>query len=332
MSFDLSVEKAKDIFNGMSDKPQSPGRYGEIIYGFNQLIHAEMQDALRKISSELRGVQALAIPGSDGRFEKGSHQSEIEIIALVDENVNIDSMRSRVESTLRSAAPHRVAIIEWKQFGKPFSFFNNMYDRVQPARIATDARPVWGDDKAIVRAREEIGKEVIGAEGAHIKRRVEDLERDSRKALTGKNRINGSDAVHFEFNEDGAANVFYNPKARQLSFKIGPLRLVQNTLLIESIKHIRNSKQADFFAKLRSNIPRRLEQLSAENMLSLSQETMRQAQDHYQFFLRMYHRSEQAHLKNKTSVLHLNSNQAEEVKRRLADLSQIMQSLKIGRK
>lgn len=330
----MSVEKHRHMFEDVARLPQSPERYGEVIYGFNMLIHAELQQALEGACRHLRGVEALAIPGSDGRFEKGSIMSQVEIIALLPEGThgNIETLKRSVSEAVRRVSPTRIAHFEWKQFGTPLTAFNGDRNRIQPARIATDARPVWGSKDAVERARKQVGHEVVGADGQRIREKVAGLERDARRAITGKNKFAGGDAVHFELdNPDGTGQIFFNPKAHQLSFKIGPLRLVQSTLLAESIKHIRRENDVEFLSTLRSNISRRLQQLKQDKMLNISQESVNAIIEHYNYFLRLYHMSEQAYLNRKQTVIAIGPAEVYEIKRRLVELSHLMSSVKIGR-
>lgn len=330
----MTLEKGGDIFNSISHAPQHPNRYGEVIYAFNMLIHVELQNALDRVGDSLVGVEALAIPGSDGRFEKGSLMSQVEIIALLPEHVqNLDELKNRVDAAIQKASPTRIAHIEWKQFGTSLAAFNGDTNRIQPARVATDARLVWGKQSSLDQARKDLGAEILSADGRRIKEKVTGLERDAKLVTaSGRNKISGVDAVHFELeNSDGTGAVFFNPSSRQLSFKVGPLRLVQNTILAESIKHTRRENDAEFVSTLRSNISRRLQQLSNDKMLNHSPASVQTIIDHYNFFLRHYHRSEQAYLKTKQTVVALDASEVLEIKRRITDLAQLMSSLKIGR-
>ncbi len=333
---DEHAEPCLDMFGRVSDLEISEEKYSELIYDFNKLIHSELAASFSAQADFFKssGVSVLAIPGSDGRFEKGSRVSAVELIALLDETASgkMDVIREKIKGVLTKVSPHKIAHIEWKNHDSLLSSFNGDRNRIQPARLGTDARPLLGDESMLLAARKRIGAEILGESGAHIKKRVDNLEADARKAMSGVNRIAGTDAVHFDLDgPNGQGVVFFNPNAYQLSFKIGPLRLVQSTLLAESVKHMRRESNQDFLSTLRSNITRRLSQLSDDRMLNLSNESISKIKEHYNFFLRLYHRSESSYAERGVTALPLDTQEVVEIRKRLIDLSALMQTLKIGK-
>lgn len=319
-----------------SELALSPSEYGRLVYKLNELVHNELRTAFSASGDHLSklGVSALAIPGSDGRFEKGSDASAVEIIALLSENVQLDLFKSNVidviKEVLCKVSPHKIVDVEIKHPLDPRLTHSN--GSKQPARLGTDARPVFEQTgEEILCARVSVGREILSMPGAKVKNMLSSLEGSAWDGMNGTNRIKGVDALHFDLKgQEGTGTVFYNPEAFQLSFKIGPLRLVQNTLVAEQVKHLRRELKPDFLSTLRSNIPRRLAQLGDDHLLNLSRASVNGIIEHYNFFLRLYHKSEERYVRLKESVMHLTADEVVEIQQRLADLSRLMSSLKIG--
>ncbi|MBI5470033.1 hypothetical protein HY968_01800 [Candidatus Kaiserbacteria bacterium] len=314
-------------FGRIADLPISPREYYELVTRFNRLIQNELAEKLAQRSDEFGSAVTLVTPGSDGRLEKGSQVSALEIIALIDEKVDIDLFEKTLTETLSKISATRISkIIEVKDPETKLAIFKGNPRIVQPGRIA-DSRPVYGSRRASTNAKIQLGKEIIASSSGEIVGRVGDLRKDARRATReGRNRIGGKDAIHFDL-ETGV--VYFDPTAHQLSFKIGPLRLVQNTLLGEEIKHTRTENEPNFISTLNSNIVRRLGQLSEDKLVNLSRSSVREIMDHYAFFLRLYHRSEHAYDQRGEVTLQLDKSEIEEVARRLQALSALMEDFKI---
>ena len=64
-------------------------------------------------------------------------------------------------------------------------------------------------------------------------------------------------------------------------------------------------------------------------MINLSRPSVEEIAEHYAFFLRLYHRSEQVYEKNKQVALQLTLTEVEEVTKRLQALSLLLEKFKI---
>ena len=315
-----------EMFGKITNLSITPLEYYNLVNRFNILIQAELTEKLNKNADYLGTTVTFITPGSDARLEKGSFMSPLEVIALTDTYVDLDVYRETLIEIINRVSPTTIAkIIEMK--GPQSSLVTAYNNRYQPGRIA-DSRLMYGSRDDIKNIKEKLGREIIQLDTNEVNK-IASLKRDARKVIErGSNRIAGTDAVHFDL-ESGA--IFFNPEAHQLSFKVGPLRLVQNTLLVEEVKHTRSEHDANFISTLESSIVSRLNQLSDDRMLNINKASVEEVMEHYAFFLRLYHRSERAYEHNKQVVLQLTPEEVKEVVKRLQALSVLMDRLKIQR-
>ncbi len=288
----------------------------------NVNAQAEITRSLARESKRL-GAITLLTPGSDGRLEKGSMASKLEVIALVNAASAPDDLEKVIRDAFARVLPEcSISLVEIKTNDTPLMQFN-ANGRLHPTRIQ-DAKELYGTGTKDHRLR--LGQEIIAASADDVKE-IADHKRGAKKVTeAGKNKIQGADAVHFDLD---SGVVFYNPEANQLSFKVGPLRLVQNALMIEAVRHVRKSNKASFFESLESNIVDRLHQLSDDKMLSVHRKHVEEAAEHYAYFMRLYHRSEESYTRFKKVALQLTPAEIAEVKARLAALSGLMHSIEI---
>ncbi len=316
-----------NTFGRIVDLDIPPLEYYGLVRRFNDLIQTELNEKLKDKGDWLGSAVTLVTPGSDGRREKGSMASPLEVIALVDAQVDTDTLGLTITSALQEMSSTRVSKVEeFKGPDSKMAFFRDNPHRVQPGRIA-DSRLIFGSAEDAKAAKIRLGHEIVNLPRHSIVDKVDDLRKDGRHATErGQNRIGGSDAIHFD-TETGI--VYFNPSAHQLSFKVGPLRLVQNTLLSEEVKHTRRERDTNFISTLHSGIVTRLGQLSDDSMLNLTRASTEELAEHYAFFLRLYHRSEEGYVQRKEVALQLTPQENEEVAKRLKSLLEIMKIFKI---
>lgn len=313
-----------EFFGRITDLSIKPMEYYKLIGSFNILIQSELIKKLSENGNKLGDIATFVTPGSDGRLEKGSFVSPLEIVAITnDANLDLNTYRDTLVDILDKVSTTPIAkIVETKG---PQSSMVTFRGRYQPGRIA-DSRLIQGSPQFLKDIKIRLGRDIINLRGNEFDK-IANLKKDARKVVEkGSNRIAGTDAVHFDL-ESGT--VFFNPEAYQLSFKVGPLRLVQNTLLVEEVKHIRREKDENFISNLDSNIVNRLDQLSDDKMLNLAKASVDEVAEHYAFFLRMYHRSERAYAQNKQVALQLTPNEVTEVSHRLKALSKLLEKFEI---
>lgn len=311
-------------FGRIADLNIRPLDYYKLVGDFNKLIQHELSEKLSQNKKNLGAMVTFVTPGSDARLEKGSFMSPLEVIAVTDMDVDLEEYRKILTDVIGCISPTAIAkIIEMK--GPKSSFVTAYNNRFQPGRMA-DSRLIYGEEETVKANKIRLGRELIDLPTKNVDK-VVDLKRHARQTTErGSNRIAGVDAIHFDL-KTGA--VFYNPEAYQLSFKIGPLRLVQNTLLVEEVRHTRRENDPNFISTLDSNIVSRLNQFSDDKMVDLTQESVAEIAEHYAFFLRLYHRSERAYAQNKQIMLQLTPNEIADVAKRLQALAVLMEKFKI---
>lgn len=313
-----------EFFGRITDLSIGPMEYYRLIGSFNILIQSELIQKLSENGNKLGDIATFVTPGSDGRLEKGSFVSPLEIVAITnDTNLDLKTYKDILVEILDKISTTPIAkIVDIKG---PQSSMVTFRDRYQPGRIA-DSRLIQGSPQFLKDIKIRLGRDIIGLRGNEVDKIVS-LKKDARKVTErGVNRIAGTDAIHFDL-ESGT--IFFNPEAYQLSFKVGPLRLVQNTLLIEEVKHIRREKDENFISNLDSNIVNRLDQLSDDKMLNLTKASVDEIAEHYAFFLRLYHKSERAYAQNKQVAVQLTPNEITEVSHRIKALSKLLERFEV---
>jgi len=322
----------RELFGRLAETEMSPGEYYNTIRQLNDLFQRELSEKIGAFEYLLGSGIVVSATGSDVRREKGSAMSPVEFLVVTDERIDPRAIQEALGHVLSQVTHHstgRPKVIEIKKPDKPLYTFNGREDVVQPGRVAdmrSDAPPLYGSLKDVTSAKKRLGEELRTANRSVIDR-IANLPKDARKVVdSGKNRIHGEDAVHFDI-ENGV--VFYNPGANQFSFKIGPLRFVQNTLLYEAVRHIRQEQKPDFLSTLPSGIVHRLEQLSEDKMVNRKREDVDQIAEHYMFFLKLYHKSEEQFLRLGERAYQLSESEKQEVAKRLTALLELMKGFKI---
>lgn len=312
------------VFGRISDLEVPPLEYYKLVGDFNLLMQKELSQELTQNAEMFGSAITLITPGSDARLEKGSFQSPLEVIALTDTSIDPDAYMEMVAEAISKVSPTPIAKIMEVKGGKSAMIpaYNNS---LQPGRIA-DGRLIYGSPEVLEEAKIRLGKELVNIRRNEV-HRISDLRRNARKVVeNGRNTFGGKDAIHFDLT---SGEIFFNPEANQLSFKVGPLRLVQNTLLVEEVKHTRRENDPKFISTLDSNIVSRLGQLSDDKMINLNKKSVEEIMEHYAFFLRLYHRSERAYDANRQVAIQLQPTEVQDVAKRLQALSALMQQFKI---
>ncbi len=315
----------KESFGMITSLDVNPRDYYKVINNLNDLLRADFKKKLRNVPNEIKDMATFLVPGSDGRRENGSPMSAWEIIAILHDNKDVDVFNEYLKFAADSMKSLGIGNVEVRTSDSTLSFYRDNPSIIQPGRFG-DALSLDDNDEALKKIKQNLGEEVQKLPGNKIDR-VADLVKDARKVTnTGENRIGGESKIHFDM-ENGLINYF--PNVGQLSFKIGPLRLVQNTLLLQQIRNIRKSGDTNLFSRLETSILPRLDQLAEEKKLSLDRESISEIQEIYAFFLRLYHRSEEEYRINKNPVLHMDSELKREISKRLMRLTELMKNFKI---
>lgn len=319
----------REVFGRMSETNLRPIEYYDLVRQLNITIQHELAEKLEHATEHLSKVVTFVSTGSDARLEKGSMASPLELIALVNADIDPGILEQSLNEALSSEEfQGRIfPVLDIKGPAASMMNYRNDPTKLQPGRIA-DSRLIAGRQQDVLDAKQRLGEEIIAMPNRGVEK-IAALARDARHATEkGTNRIGGIDRIHFDID---AGIVYYNPSAGQLSFKIGPLRLVQNKLLVEEVRHVRNEKDAGFFGRLSSSIEHRLDQLAMEGRLTVSRAAVRELQGHYAFFLKLYHRSEQAYegTGHQQVAIQLTHEEIREVAKRIQSMKEILEKVKI---
>lgn len=318
--------RGHEALRKIADVEMPPLKYYELVAQFNILLQNELTTQLSKIGrKDIHVAYAIGTPGSDGRQEAGSYASPYEGFIVTDADVDLPTLEKSIKKLVEQAAPGRIVSFETKGPRSALRHYRGDPKIVQPAR-ALEARHLFGDRGILESMKRRAAQELIEMHSREVER-VRGLRQDALRVTgTGKNQIAGQDAVHFDLS---TGTVFFNPKGNTRSFKVGPLRLVQNTLLVEQVRHARKEKDTDFLTSLHSGIVNRLGQLSDDKMLSVGKSFVQELQEHYAFFLRLYHQSEHAYTTDGSVARQLSPTEVNEVAKRLVSLQELTLALKI---
>lgn len=304
----------------------SPVEYYNQLLSLNSLVQKSFAKRLAERFKSIPEVATILIPGSDGRLEAGSPLSKFELITLLnaDNPVDLDLISELKRAVVDVGVSQDNLEVKGRQ--SVMYFVDDNPEIIQPGRVA-DSTLGYGEEDGLKAAKRRLANDLTTATNSRSVGPISSLIRDAKKVTeTGANRIFGNDCIHFDI-ESGS--VFYNPEARQFSFKIGPLRLVQNTILREEVKHVRATGDDDHFNNRPNPILQRIDTLKDDRMLKLDRASLTEIKEIYAFFLRLYHRSEELYRLNKQVVMQLDENEKTEVAKRLIKLRELMEKFQI---
>lgn len=145
----------------------------------------------------------------------------------------------------------------------------------RPSRMI-DARFVSGDESKFKKAKEEFFY-AIKANYSNAKKYLKDRGREYKKIIfKGSNIFKGEQKLHYNL-EEGIA--YYNEKNGQLSFKLGPIRYIQNRLTLEILSKM---DSLDFLLSVPANTEERIA------FLKENEEIL----DSYKYFIYLYHQTQ----------------------------------------
>lgn len=284
----------------MNYKKASETKYKEYIdylIEFNLDIHT----FVKRILSDTFGVmekydlnQAICATGSDGRYEKGPG-SKLEFILLTNQP-GITSMVKHVMKELNGFNGNLEIedTIEQKHLKRDImSCYNNESSRTYPTRI-TDAAFLYGDESMLRMAKAKMVKEFQGEKGKSILKRVNARRKEYEKILiNGKQKHKNMEISHFDL-EEGIST--FSTEEYKLSFKIGPLRYIQTSIMQDLIKYARAEKykkSLSLFTTLPTNTEDKLLFFEEEKILSLTRAQAAELADNYNYFLWEYNKAQE---------------------------------------
>ena len=140
------------------------------------------------------------------------------------------------------------------------------------------------------KAKRKICEEIGGKEGKRIIERLTKRRAEYRKVmLSGEQRFRNRSVRHYSL-EEGVS--YYNPAEGQASFKYGPLRFVQQSLVRDILRMVRRKRGWEIIKYLPCDTKSRFMYFESESLSNLSKSEISDIVDSYMYFLWNYHVSQ----------------------------------------
>ncbi len=285
------------------------------IHWYNKTIHEILSDRLADLFTNCDDYVFL-ITGSDARFEKGP-LSPVELILIKNsKNGHYPSMHNLNHKLKRSK---KFETLESKIINKDIlSYYRNDPERVFPSRMI-DSKLLCGRLKLYNQTvdgllNEFINKDIRKRINKKLKRRKKEY---GKATATGMNKFKGKNKIHYDL-ESGIA--IFDPNKGQGSFKYGPLRYLQTELTRNVVKHLNQKRTKSFFREYPSSTVERLEYFKDQDLVKIPDTDLLELQDNYQYFLWMYHLSEEAYHNTKRKRIRFDK---KEVKKRIENTLEV---------
>jgi len=309
--------------NYVDPSVQDYREYFDHLRAYNERVKGTLySDFTSLLGKDLNRI-ALSTTGSDARSEKGP-ASLIEIMLL---SIGKGLPVSEVSEKIRVyAANHKgLGIFDYVEV-KPIDEGRisdcilakgtpEEVTLISPNRIF-DASFLIGDEEIFALAKNALVNEVRSEVGKSLYGRIKEKVRSHRKVtVSGVQSYKGQEIKHFDLD---AGMATYDPEAGLYSFKQGPLRAVQYSLVRDQMKAIRNGSSASI--SLPSNTVDKLNMLEVQNNTSLTHDQVRDLADSYKYFLWLYHRSQAAYATKGLKEIGFDSSQVRDRVKSLAEL------------
>ncbi|RJQ21201.1 hypothetical protein C4580_03075 [Candidatus Woesearchaeota archaeon] len=305
---------------------RSVEQYTRDLAAYNKEVHERLRLTLEELFARDFPETSIAVLGSDGRYEK-SPASPIEFCVYHTQQAIPTRTLQKLTFLIQSAPETFWHELDCKNVDRPgINQYAENPQRIFPTRV-TDSTLVYGSAAALDLAKSRLVEEWIGPEGKHLLERVSDKTREAKRIATsnGKQTYKGKPIRHFDL-EEGIAT--FDPENHHLSFKAGPLRLVQYAIARGLMKHARKGERNYFETKgavlqMPANTRDRLTYLAEQGLL-LEPADARTLGEHYDYFNLLYHISENAHLRGQSTVP---VDAPSFAKERLSELQQITEKI-----
>tara|TARA_Y100000310_G_scaffold329554_1_gene399648 strand:+ start:11416 stop:12390 length:975 start_codon:yes stop_codon:yes gene_type:complete len=283
---------------------------------FNRGIMGQISTDLNRVFRDFEGDVAVSTTGSDGRLEKGPF-SPMEM-RVYGERVYLDeSLRFLRRYVSEEGKIHIFDdFIEPKDLSGSKMNYLEMSIGGRDVLIASpnrffDSETLFETDGVYKKAYGNIVEELNGSNGSSIFKKVKEKARECKRVTTsGIQSYSGGALNHYDL-EQGMA--FYDPEKKIWSFKQGPLRLVQFSLVKDSIKKLRESnRDNEFIFGLPRNTIDKISRIEVEGRTPLSIGGIDDLSDSYKFFLHQYHRSQFNFAENGSKTLEFDPKEVRE--------------------
>jgi hypothetical protein len=303
ISYRMSMDPQSPLESVRYVDPRTFGHcdYHDHLVSFNEALQERVAGHLAPWMNGDMAHLAVSATGSDARHEKGP-ASLIELLFFVDDSHSHDQ---DVTHKLRSFADNTPDAHIWLDGLEIKDVRNDQLYKciiqndptseitlISPSRIF-DARYLCGSEGIFQEAKHKLVGEILGEEGSRIADRVTDSARNHRHvAATGQQRYKGMPKNHYDL-ESGIA--VYDPEKGLYSFKQGPLRAIQFSLVRDQIRALRNGADVSRIIKLPQNTVQKVNALQANDLMAVSPQEVRDLADNYKFFLWQYHKPQIAY-------------------------------------
>lgn len=272
--------------------------YFDHILAYNQNLLLKARKELEFLITEKD--YCICTTGSDSRLEKGPI-SLFELMLISREKDDESNKALQYLDKLINSSEKYHPNIEWKTILKnAMSTFlvesndGTFKDIPSPNRVF-DLQFISGNRKLYDFSKSQLIQEILMPEyGNYLYRNAKNRLRQHKKTTSsGIQRFKKQDIVQYDL-EKGFS--IYDPEKKIWSFKQGPLRLVQYSIVRDIIKGIRNNGAG--FPNLPRNTVLKLRYLETDNQTLMSSDEISDLTDCYKFFIWEYHKSQENYQEN----------------------------------
>lgn len=289
--------------------------YNEHLIAFNRCFQKEIESDLNSKISDNR--ISIVTTGSDGRLEKGPI-SPIEVIILSEEG-NFDLTVNELKNYICKSNKKKVfnTHLEKKDLSKDEMYKciaidenSNKVEFNSPNRMF-DMSFLFGDKSLVTKSLENFYCELNSQKGKSILKLLKDRQKEHANiSLSGVQNFKGNHLTHYILDEGVA---FYNPSLNIWSFKQGPLRTLQYSLIRDLVKKLRTDYiSPERIFNLPRNVVEKLNCLEVEGLSQLSSLQIDELADSYKYLLHLYHKSQFAYSHLNSEKITFNSQEVKE--------------------
>lgn len=300
--------------------------YNEHLIAFNRSFQNRISSDLKKLFNKDKGF-SINTTGSDGRLEKGP-VSPIEVLVLKRDN-DFEEINNKLKEYICTYNGKNVfnKYLEQKNINQDPLYKcivkdneNKLIEFISPNRIF-DMRFIYGDNYIFSDALDIFNLELKSSKGKNLLKMLKKRVKEHTEInLSGKQEFKGNKIDHYCFNK---GLVFYNPDENIWSFKQGPLRVIQYTLIKDMLKKIRQNFPKEIIFNLPKNVVEKLNRLEVEGLTNISSMELNDLTDSYKYFTHLYHKSQFLYERDKLKEMFFDVN---EVKERCKSISDICSS------
>ncbi len=269
--------------------------YASILNKYNTSTYKAAKEILNERLSEIDlNNSSIATTGSDGRFEKSTFFSPIELI-LIQEREN-QELQNVLEDLIVEYSDFFYHKLEIKNLNKDdMVYYSGDRKKTYPTRII-DALQITGSKDLFLSYKSSLINELSGRDGKHKMKSFSDKRREPKRILNSEYSY---EERHFD--KDGGRLFFDNIRVK--STKYGHLRSVQYKIGLEICKKIRRDESTSVIRELPKLTTERLNYFFYSKMSTLSMWETEDIIHAYDIALYWYHLSEKMfRIKNQKSI------------------------------